>query len=101
MDVSGRQGFVSFAAEREMSRRDACELVKVSRRRLGSMSRKAVGDAEVVARLKDLAAAYPSYGVRLLWAKLRQAGRLVKGTIRDIAAIHDGIWSFVRKAGSD
>jgi putative transposase len=49
--------------------------VKVSRRRLGYVSRKS--DGELVARLKDLAAAHPRYGCRRLCAMLRRGGRVV------------------------
>lgn len=60
-----------------MSRRAACKLVKVSRRRLKYASRINARNVSVVARLKALAEKYPSYGVRMLWAKLRQLGIIV------------------------
>jgi putative transposase len=58
-----------------MSAAGACGLVKVSRRRLGYVPVRR--DDELIARLKELAAAHPRYGCRRLWAMLRRAGRMV------------------------
>jgi putative transposase len=58
-----------------MSACQACELVKVSRRRLSYVSRKK--DDELTAQLKDLAMKHPRYGSRRLWALLRREGRAV------------------------
>ena len=60
---------------RRMSASRACELVKVSRRRLSYVSRKK--DDELAARLKELAVKHPRYGGRRLWAMLRREGRVV------------------------
>ena len=73
--MSGRRAFVEFAVSRKVSARAACALVKVSRRRLGYVSRK--DDGPLVSRLKELAAQYPRYGSRMLWAVLRREGRKV------------------------
>jgi putative transposase len=73
--VAGRRAFVVFARSREISASRACQLVKVSRRRLAYESRKDEG--ELLAELKDLAAANPRYGWRRLWAMLRRQGRVV------------------------
>lgn len=70
--VGERRSFVEFARRRKVSASCACALVKVSRRRLGYVSRKC--DDELVARLKALAAAHPRYGCRRLRAMLRRAG---------------------------
>ena len=73
--MAGRRAFVGFAARRIPASR-ACELVKVSRRRLGYVSRK--DDGELVASLKELAAAHPRYGSRRLCVMLRrERGRVV------------------------
>lgn len=72
--MAGRRAFVAFAARRIPASR-ACELVKVSRRRLGYVSRK--DDGELVASLKLLAAANPRYGSRRLCVMLRRGGRVV------------------------
>lgn len=72
IDVTGRRQFVAFARGRDLSASRACELVKVSRRRLGYVPRKE--DAELVERLKDLAARHPTYGVRHLHGMLRLEG---------------------------
>jgi putative transposase len=49
--------------------------VKVSRRRLGYVSRR--GGGELAAELKGLAAAHPRYGCRRLCVMLRRQGRVV------------------------
>jgi putative transposase len=74
-DVSDRRAFVRFAVARKISTRRACGLVKVSRRRLGYVSRKT--DEQLVKRLKQLAMKHPRYGSRRLWALLRREGRRV------------------------
>ena len=67
---------MAFARAREVSASRACELVKVSRRRLSYASRKDGG--ALVAELKDLAAAHPRYGSRRLCVMLRrERGRVV------------------------
>jgi putative transposase len=73
--VAGRRGFVAFARSREVAARRACELARVSRRRLGYVSRK--DDGELVRELKGLAAANPRHGCRMLCAALRRQGRVV------------------------
>ena len=73
--MSGRRAFVKFAVQRKMSARCACALVKVSRRRLGSVSRKS--DEPLARRLQELAASHPRYGSRMLWAMLRRQGQRV------------------------
>jgi putative transposase len=75
IDVSGRRAFVAFATRGELSASRACELVKVSRRRLGYVSRKK--DEELTMKLKELAAAHPRYGCRRLREMLRRDGRVV------------------------
>jgi hypothetical protein len=50
--VAGRRAFVKFAVTRKISLSRACALVKVSRRRLGYVSRKK--DDELIKRLKEL-----------------------------------------------
>jgi putative transposase len=73
--VAGRRAFVTFAVVRKMSVSRACALVKVSRRRLGYVSRR--NDDELVARLKELAMKHPSYGSRMLREMLRREGRAI------------------------
>lgn len=77
IDVPGRREFVAFASSRGISVRKACPLLKVSRRRLAYKGRKDAKDAAIVERLKELASRYPSYGVRMLWSKLRQENILI------------------------
>ena len=73
IDVPGRRAFVAFATRHELSASRACALVKVSRRRLGYVSRKQ--DEELTIKLKELAAAHPRYGCRRLREMLRRDGR--------------------------
>jgi putative transposase len=75
IDVAGRRAFVKFAAARRLSARAACNLVKVSRRRLDYVSRK--NDEPLASRLKELSASHPRYGSRMLWALLRREGQKV------------------------
>lgn len=58
-----------------ISARRACELAEVSRRRLSYVRRK--DDGELVEELKDLAAANPRHGCRMLCAALKRQGRVV------------------------
>jgi putative transposase len=73
--VPERRAFVEFAMTRKMSVRTACKLVKVSRRRLGYVSRR--NDEPLVRRLKELAAAHPRFGSRMLCSLLRRQGQKV------------------------
>jgi putative transposase len=82
--VAGRRAFVEFAAAGSrggggggggISTSRACALAKVSRRRLGYVSRK--DDGELVEGLKELAAANPKYGCRMLCAAMKRHGRVV------------------------
>jgi len=75
IDVPGRRAFVRFAVAPKISARRACGLVKVSRRRLGYVTRK--NDEPLVTRLKQLALKHPRFGSRRLWALLRREGRPV------------------------
>jgi putative transposase len=74
-DVAGRRAFVRFAHARKVSVAGACELVKVSRRRLAYVSHKQ--DDELVSRLKELAMLHPRYGSRRLWVMLRRDGQMI------------------------
>ena len=73
--VGERRAFVQFAKVRKVSASRACELVKVSRRRLDYLPQ--AKEDELVARLMELAAANPRYGYRRLRALLRREGRAV------------------------
>jgi putative transposase len=76
-----------LALRRGISRRRACRLVRVSRRRLGYVSRKR--DAELVERLTALAAAHPRYGVRRLHALLcREGVRVNRKRVRRLCRVH-------------
>ena len=61
-----------FASARKVSVRRACELVRVSRRRLGYVSGRK--DDGMLAALKELAARHPRYGYRMLHQKLQRRG---------------------------
>ena len=75
--MAGRREFVAFAVEKKLSRRCACRLVKVSRRRLKYRNRIDAKNVSVLAKLKTLSVKHPSYGVRMLTAKLRRAGFVI------------------------
>lgn len=75
MGVAGRRAFVGFAAGRGVSASRACDLAKVSRRRLGYVGRKE--DQELTGRLRELAAVHPRYGCRRLCEMVRRDGRVV------------------------
>jgi putative transposase len=60
---------------REVSARRACELVGISRRWIGYLSR--AKDDGLATRLKALALAHPRFGYRRLWALLRREGEKV------------------------
>ena len=60
---------------RKISARRACQLVGVSRRRLGYTSKKK--DDGLVDRLMELSKEHPRFGVRRLQAMLRREGRVV------------------------
>lgn len=60
---------------REVSSRRACELLGISRRWIGYLSR--ARDDGLAARLKALAIRHPRFGYRRLWALLRREGHEV------------------------
>ena len=73
--MPGRRQFVSFARARKVSTRRACELVRVSRRRLGYVSERK--DDGMLAALKELASRHPRYGYRMLHQMLKRQDRRV------------------------
>lgn len=78
---------MAFARPRKLSASRACELVKVSRRRLGYVGRK--NDAALLARLKELAARFPRFGYRRLHAMLKREGRQVNlKRVRRLCRLH-------------
>jgi putative transposase len=64
VSVPARREQVAYATGHGLSQRRACTLVSVGRSALGYRSRKAVKDAAVVARMRELSAQYPRYGYR-------------------------------------
>jgi putative transposase len=85
--VGERRAFVTFAGRRELSASCACELVNVSRRRLGYVGRK--DDAGLLMRLKELAAKFPRFGYRRLHAMLRREGRRINlKRVRRLCRLH-------------
>lgn len=73
--------------KRGLSRRRACELLRVSRRWLGYQGRR--GNDPVLPRLKDLAARHPRYGHRRLHALLRREGHAVNvKRVRRLCVLH-------------
>ena len=64
MSVPARRRQVAYGRERGLSVRRACTLFKVARSVLSYEGRKAVKDAPVIARMRELSAQYPRYGYR-------------------------------------
>ncbi len=64
VSVPARREQVAYATGHGLSQRRACTLVSVGRSALRYRSRKAVKDAAVVARMRELSAQYPRYGYR-------------------------------------
>jgi len=64
VSVPARRGQVAYATGHGLSQRRACTLVKVGRSALHYRSLKAVKNAAVIARMKELSAQYPRYGYR-------------------------------------
>ena len=74
VSVPARRQHVAYGRERGLPTRRACTLFSVARSALSYQSRKAVKDAAVVARMKDLSAQYPRYGYRRIQVFLGRDG---------------------------
>jgi putative transposase len=72
-----RREAVKFMVEREVSTRRACWWLGLGRNWLKYESARESKDRELLERLLELSREHPGYGVRMLWAKLRQEGRIV------------------------
>lgn len=72
-----RREAVKFMVEREVSTRRACWWLGLGRNWLKYQSARESKDRELLERLMELSLEHPGYGVRMLWAKLRQEGRRV------------------------
>ena len=75
MSVPARRRQVAYSRERGLSARRACTLFKVARSALSYQGRKAVKDAPVVERMKELSAQYPRYGYRRIRIFLGRDGQ--------------------------
>jgi len=60
-----------------VSERRACRALRQARSTQRWVSRRAEGDRELVERMRELAAANPTYGYRFVWALLERAGERV------------------------
>jgi putative transposase len=69
-----RREQVAFACERGLSKRRACELLKVARSALSYRSVRGERDGPVIEAMKRLAAQYPRYGYRRIRIFLRREG---------------------------
>jgi len=69
-----RREQVAFGCERGLSKRRACELLKVARSALAYRSVRAERDAPTLTAMKRLAAQYPRYGYRRIRVFLRREG---------------------------
>jgi putative transposase len=65
---------MSFACERGLSKRRACELLKVARSALSYRSVREGRDAPAMQAMRRLAAQYPRYGYRRIRIFLREEG---------------------------
>ena len=74
MSVPARRRQVAYGRERGLSVRRACTLFSVARSALSYGSRKAVKNAAVVERMKELSRQYPRYGYRRIRGFLDRAG---------------------------
>ena len=66
---------VALACERDHSERRTCELIDVARAGLGYRSVRTERDRPTLEAMRCLAAQYPRYGYRRIWAFLRREGR--------------------------
>jgi putative transposase len=64
VSVRVRRAAVAYARGRGLSQRRACTLLSVARSALSYAPRKAAADAAALARMGELARAYPRYGYR-------------------------------------
>lgn len=73
--MSARRELVPVFEKRDVSTSRACELLRISRRRLKYVPKR--NDADLADRLKTLAQAHPRFGVRQLWRQVRRQGLVV------------------------
>lgn len=74
VSARGRRQQVGYARSRGVSVRRACALVGTARSGLKLTSKRAVADAPVIARMRELAAQYPRYGYRFIRIFLERVG---------------------------
>lgn len=74
VSAPGRRQQVALAKTRGLSKRRACALIGTARSGLDYVSRRAVADAPVLARMRALAAMYPRYGYRFIRVFLGREG---------------------------
>jgi putative transposase len=74
VSARGRRQQVGYARSRGVSARRACALVGTARSGLKLESKRAVADAPVLARMRELGAQYPRYGYRFIRIFLEREG---------------------------
>lgn len=74
VSAPARRRQVAFATKRGVSARRACALLRVARSALRYASRRAIADAPVLERMRELAAQYPRYGYRFIKIFLGREG---------------------------
>jgi putative transposase len=74
VSAPGRRRQVAFAKGRGLSMRRACALFGTARSGLRYVARRALADAPVIARMRELAARYPRYGYRRIRIFLARDG---------------------------
>lgn len=87
--TSERRQVASQMVHKKVSARRACGWLGLSRSWLKYVSARSEKDKELVERLMELSLANPLYGYRMLWAKLRQDGRVVnRKRVRRLCKLH-------------
>jgi putative transposase len=74
VSAPARRRQVAYAKERGVSKRRACALLGTARSALTYVSRRALADAPVLQRMRELAAMYPRYGYRFIRVFLAREG---------------------------
>ena len=87
--TSERREVACRMIDKQVSSRRACWWLGVSRSWLKYASVRSEKDKALLARLMELSLANPTYGVRMLWAKLRQDGLVVnRKRVRRLCRLH-------------
>lgn len=85
-----RRATAGLMVQKKVSARRACWWLGLSRNWLNYASTRSKKDRQLVERLMELSLTHPTYGSRMLWAKLRQEGRVVnRKRVRRLCRLHN------------